>query len=633
MDIESLQNNFFSQVSAKHTPEEVELIKKAYFFAKESHKGQMRKSGEPYIIHPIAVAQIVNNDMQLGVAPVIAALLHDVVEDTDCTIEDIDSMFGSEVAYLVNTITKKKSVKLNASKQVANFTQMLAAFNYDIRALLIKLADRLHNMRTLKSMKVEKQLKIASETDFFYAPLANRLGLYRIKSELENLGLQYRSPHEYRLIQERVNDYVLKHSDATEHWLQPIRDVLAENGIEATVNCEPRSVYSLWYKMHTTRVSLKELEHIRVVHICFNNTIPTVCTRSARNSEKDTALFIYSLITEIYTEKPYSFLNYIDTPKENGYQSIHCKLMGNEGRWMEVHIQSREMYRVSQYGCLVEQSRGSVDNWIEKFKRVLQEVSAQSKDQIFDDVITSFYHDDIIVFSSDGSKIMMPKNASAVDFAYEIHSDVGDHAKYAIINDKLCAITTILERGDRVRIGVDPDYHPQAEWLKVAQTYRARACIRRYLKKMEENSKEKHPEYQLCPKCHPLPGDEVVGFSRPNGTVLVHKCNCDDALSLSSQEGDVITRVELEASEDKTYPITFWLRAVNRDNFLNDLTNFISGEMHMSIDSINSVTTDEIIDCHIKILVHSISELKSFVSGVMKIENVYEVSRENGRLL
>lgn len=632
MDVESLQNIFFSQVSARHTPEEVELIKKAYFLAKESHKGQIRKSGEPYIIHPIAVAQIVNNDMQLGVAPVIAALLHDVVEDTDCTIEDISTMFGDEVAYLVNTVTKKKTVKLNASKQVENFKQMLAAFNYDIRALLIKLADRLHNMRTLKSMKVEKQLKIASETDFFYAPLANRLGLYRIKSELENLGLQYRSPHEYRLIQERVNEYVLQHSDATEHWLQPIRDILAKNGIEATVSCEARSVYSLWYKMHTTRVSLKELEHIRVVHICYNNKLPEIISRNGKNTEKDTALFIYSLITEIYTEKPYSLLNYIDTPKENGYRSLHVKLMGNEGRWMEVHIQSQEMYRVSQYGCLAEQDSG-IDNWIEKFKHVLQDVSAQSKDQIFDDVITSFYHDDILVFSSDGSKILLPKRASAIDFAYEIHSDVGDHAKYAVINDKLCSITTVLERGDRVRIGIDPDYHPQAEWLKVAQTYRARVHIRRYLKKMEESSTDKHPEYVLCPKCNPLPGDEVVGFLRPDGTVLVHKCNCDDALSLSSQEGDVITRVELEAREDKTYPIGFWVRAVNRDNFLFDLMSFISGEMHLSIDSISSKTTDEIIDCHIKILVHSISELKAIASGISKIDNVYEIRRENGRIL
>lgn len=632
MDVESLQNIFFSQVSARHTPEEVEQIKKAYFLAKESHKGQMRKSGEPYIIHPIAVAQIVNNDMQLGVAPVIAALLHDVVEDTDCTIEDISTMFGDEVAYLVNTVTKKKTVRLNASKQVENFKQMLAAFNYDIRALLIKLADRLHNMRTLKSMKVEKQLKIASETDFFYAPLANRLGLYRIKSELENLGLQYRSPHEYRAIQEAINDYVLQHSDATEHWLQPIRDVLEKNGIEATVSCEARSVYSLWYKMHTTRASLKELEHIRVVHICYNNKLPEVISRNGKSTEKDTALFIYSLITEIYTEKPYSLLNYIDTPKENGYRSLHVKLMGNEGRWMEVHIQSQDMYRVSQYGCLAEQASG-IDNWIEKFKHVLQDISDQSKDQIFDDVITSFYHDDILVFSSDGSKVLLPKKASAIDFAYEIHSDMGDHAKYAIINDKLCSVTTILERGDRVRIGTDPDYHPQAEWLKVAQTYRARVHIRRYLKKMEASSTDKHPEYVLCSKCNPLPGDEVVGFQRPDGTVLVHKCNCDDALSLSSQEGDVITRVELEAREDKTYPIGFWIRAVNRDNFLYDVMNFISGEMHLSIDNINSKTTDEIIDCHIKILVHSISELKSLVSGLSKIENVYEIRRENGRIL
>lgn len=633
MDITSLQNNFFSQISARHTAEETELIKKAYFFAKDSHEGQFRKSGEPYIIHPIAVAQIVNNDMRLSAAPVIAALLHDVVEDTDCSLDDIKNMFGEEVAYLVGTVTKQKENMVEGSSQVNNFKKMLAAFNFDIRALLIKLADRLHNMRTLKSMKVEKQLKIAAETDFFYAPLANRLGLYLIKSELENLGLQYRSPFEYQTIQNQLNDYVLQHTDAAERWMDPIRKKLEASGIQASVSCDPRTVYSLWYKMHQTRASFKEIEHIRVVHINFETHLDgTSFNRTREQVEKDTALFIYSLITEIYTEKPYSMLNYIDTPKANGYRSLHVKLMGNEGRWMEVHIQSNEMRNVSQYGCLAEQN--NVDEWIEKFKHVLQDISSSSKDQLLDDVVSSFYHDDIVVFASDGGKVTLPDESSAVDFAYEIHSDVGDHAKYAIINDKLCSITTILKRGDRVKIGTDENYHPQEEWLKVAQTYRARSFIRRYLNsKAAENTDDKFAQYEICPQCHPLPGDEVIGFKRPDGKIIIHKCNCDKALSLSSQQGDVITKVELEEAPHRVYPVNLNIKAVNRDNYILDLATLISGTMHLSIGDIFSTTKDEIIETKIKVFVHSISELKTLVSGISGLQNVYEVKRENGRLL
>jgi len=629
MDIESLQNTFFSQISACHSKEETERIKQAYFFAKKYHEGQTRKTGEPYIIHPIAVAQIVNNDMRLGAAPIMAALLHDVVEDTAASIDDIRELFGDEVAYLVNTVTKHQPAQMDASKQVENFKQMLAAFNFDIRALLIKLADRLHNMRTLKSMKVEKQLKIAAETDFFYAPLANRLGLYLIKSELENLGLQYRSPYEFGVIQEQLNNYILQHTDAAERWMEPIRRRLKEVGIEATVSCDPRTVYSLWYKMHQTRASFKEIEHIRVVHINFEPAKWKDKSRTKEQVEKDTALYIYSLITEIYTEKPYSMLNYIDNPKANGYRSLHVKLMGNEGRWMEVHIQSNEMRRVSQYGCLADQ--GNVEQWIERFKHVLQDFSASATGgQSFDDMVSSFYHDDIIVFAADGSKITLPDESSAVDFAYEIHSDIGDHAKYAIINDKLCAITTVLKRGDRVKIGTDENYHPQESWLKVAQTYRARAFIRRYLKIADEN--EKNPDYILCEQCHPLPGDEVVGFRLPDGKTLIHKCNCDKALSLSSQEGDVITKVDL-LPDDDVYPVGLIIKAVNRDRYLLDLTTLISDQMKLSIGEITSVTTDEIIETKIKVFVHSISELKTLVVGIQALANVYEVRRQSGRIL
>jgi GTP diphosphokinase / guanosine-3',5'-bis(diphosphate) 3'-diphosphatase len=616
LKVTQARDELFRQIELRHSPEEIEQIKKAYFFAEKAHSDQTRKTGEPYITHPIAVARIINDELGLGANPIIAGLLHDIVEDTDYCSEDIRENFGEDVEKLVGVVTKQIKDKYVASKQVDNFNQMLNSFHYDIRALLVKLADRLHNMRTLKSMKVEKQIKIAGETDYFYAPLANRLGLYLVKSELENLSLKYRSPHEYARIEKQLSDYINAHTKSVEEWMEPIRKALYDNGINATVSCDPRSVYSLWYKMHQTKLTFKELEHIRIIQICYdaekNNTI----------SEKDQALRVYSILTDLYTEKPFSIINYIDMPKENGYKSLHCKLMGNEGRWMEVHIQSKEMRRVSRYGCLVERETG-VEAWIAKFRDVLRDIADQSKDtQSLEDVVSSFYHDDIVVFAANGNKITLPKGATAIDFAYEIHSDVGEKAKYALINDKLCSIKTVLKRGDRVKIGTDNDANPKADWLRYAQTYRAKKHIRQYLNKQEQID---YTPYILCDDCHPLPGDEVVGFHRPDGSIFVHKCNCRQSILLSSQEGDVIEHVTLKPSTHRTYPVTLKINAVNRNNFLLDLMNEISNKLGLSIESIESYTNDEIIYCQIKLYVHSVEELNAAINDIQQLKNVYEV--------
>lgn len=618
--VRTQRDNFFANAAKRFSEEEMTLIRKGFAFAEMAHINQKRKAGDPYITHPLAVASIVCDELKLGVNPIIAALLHDVVEDTNHTIEEIKAGFGNDIAFLVDVLTKKKRDKYETSKQVDNFQQMLNSIHYDIRALLIKLADRLHNMRTLKSMKPEKQIKIAGETDYFYAPLANRLGLYKIKSELENLSLRYRSPHEYEDIKNLIDNYAEAHASAARKWIRTIEDRLEENGISAQIDCDKRTVYSIWSKMHAKNISFKEVEHIRVVNITFDNWEEMGLT------EKRLALRIYSILTDLYIEKPGSLNNYIDTPKENGYHSLHCKLMGNEGRWMEVHIQSTNMRERSYYGCLVERETG-VEGWIAKFRDILKDISFHGKDSGFsiESVVRTFYNDDIVVFSPNGTPFTMPNGASALDFAYEIHSNIGEHAHYAIINDKLSSIFTKLQHGDRVRIGSDTACHPKEGWLDHVVSYKAIQYIKQYLRREKAKVGDNGTEYILCPNCEPLPGDEVIGFRHNDNTITIHKCNCPTAISVAAQQGDIIENVSLPAS-NKVYPVTVFIKAVNRDGFLLDLIVEISQKNLLSIESIKSTTEDEIIDCTIVFYVHSINELKDVEDDIRGMKNIYEVS-------
>ena len=617
--VRNQRDTFFANAAKRFSEEEMSLIRKGFAFAEMAHINQKRKAGDPYITHPLAVASIVCDELKLGVNPIIAALLHDVVEDTNHTIDEIKAGFGSDIAFLVDVLTKKKRDKYETSKQVDNFQQMLNSIHYDIRALLIKLADRLHNMRTLKSMKPEKQIKIAGETDYFYAPLANRLGLYKVKSELENLSLQYRSPHEYEDIKKQIDNYAEAHASAARKWIRKIEERLEENGIKAQIDCDKRTVYSIWSKMHSKNISFKEVEHIRVINITFENWEELGLT------EKRLALRIYSILTDLYIEKPGSLNNYIDTPKENGYHSLHCKLMGNEGRWMEVHIQSTSMRERSYYGCLVERETG-VEGWIAKFRDILKDISFHGKESGFsiESVIRTFYNDDIVVFSPNGTQFILPSGASALDFAYEIHSNIGEHAQYAIINDKLKSIFTKLQHGDRVRIGSETSHHPKEFWLDHVVTYKAIQYIKQYLRREKAKKGEVGTQYILCPNCEPLPGDEVIGFRHDDNTVTIHKCNCPTAISVAAQQGDIIENVSLYPSE-KTYPVTIFIKAVNRDGFLLDLITEISQKNLLSIESIKSTTEDDIIDCIIVFYVHSINELKDVEEDIRGMKNIYEV--------
>ena len=598
----------------RFSEEEVARVHGAYALAEEAHRPQRRKSGEPYILHPIAVAMIVANEIGLGAGPICAALLHDVVEDTDHTVKELRELFGEDVATLVNVVTKKKKKHYETSLQVDNYKQMLQSIHYDIRALLLKLADRLHNMRTLTSMLPHKQLKIASETDYFYAPLANRLGLYQVKTELENLSFRYRQPNEYDEVKSYIAHYVEEHAAAVEEWMEPIRKVLSLRGINATVTCEARSAHSIWSKMREDHISLREVEHIRIVHINYDNW------KELEMTEKEMALFIYSLITNIYSEKPGSMNSYLDVPKDNNYRSLHCKLMGNEGRWMEVHIASTKMMEISNHGCLVGRER-NVDRWIDNFRRVLKELAEQGKSGVFmEDVRSAFYEDDIYVFTPQGKMVVLPKGATAIDFAFEIHNKVGEQMKFAIINDKLCSVKTKLQKGDRVRIGTDESPSIDASWLNHVVTYKARAGIRRYL--------HRHPmkvgDLMLCPDCKPISGDEVIGFRLPDGRIEVHQCHCRKAISMAAEAGDsILEKVDMREFEQMTFPVQFHVESVNKDQLLLTIVSLVSEKMGLSLGNLHSTIEDDIVSTDFEVYVYSHDDISTLKETITALPHVY----------
>lgn len=613
--INSRVEKVFDAMRPRVSDEDMERIREAYRFAREAHASQKRKTGEPYILHPIAVAQIAATELNLDTNPVIAAFLHDVVEDTPVTIDEIKARFGEDVAFLVRVVTKQKKEKYAVSKQVDNYRQMLNSVQYDIRALLVKLADRLHNMRTLSSMRPDKQMKIAGETDYFYAPLANRLGLYHVKTELENLSLRFRCPHEYAEIDALIAMDRNSNQTNLNKFMEQISTTLREHGIEAEVTADYRRPYSLYRKMQKSGDDFNHLKYRHFIEIVFPN--PTDGT-----SEKDMVLKIYSLLTDRFKEKPGGISNYIDSPKENGYQSFHLKLLSDFGKWQEVHISSQRMARDSRVGCMADDdSAKSVKKWIDKFRNILRDIAQQSHSEsnFIENVVTSFYNDDIMVFTPKGKAIILPQKATVLDFAFEIHTELGLHAQYARINNQLASVKTPLHRGDVVAVFDAPEAHPDPDWINYATTYKARKNINAWL------DSQPKPEFERCPICKPIPGEEVIGF-RKNGEIILHKRNCREAIRLASQQGDSIVSVDYK--ESKTlYPVTVEITAVDRIHLFIDLVDCVSNTCNLLIDSIQTKTTDSIVKVLVSFGVHSFNELQRIMTHISAIPGVDEVKR------
>lgn len=604
-----------SAMAKRVEADDVRRLREAFEFAREAHADQKRKTGEPYILHPIAVASICGTELMLDTNPVIAAFLHDVVEDTDHTLDEIESRFGHDVAFLVKVLTKQKKDAYVETKQVDNYRQMLDSVQYDIRALLIKLADRLHNMRTLSSMRPDKQMKIAGETDYFYAPLANRLGLYNVKTELENLSLKFRVPHEYHELTTMIARDEELQRDRLRAFREEMNTLLESHGIHARVYTEYRRPYSVWRKMRKFGDDFNHLKYRHFTEVVFDS--------APGKEEKEMVMRIYSILTDHFKEKPGGIINYIDSPKENGYQSFHVKLLASFGRWQEVHICSERMVRDSQLGCVVSRNDDNIWQWIKKFRTALRDIAAREHngDSFMDEVVRSFYNDDIMTFTPKGKPIILPQRATVMDFAFEVHTQLGLHAKYARINNQqLASIKTRLHRGDIVEVFTDHEIHPTHDWLDTAMTYKARKAITAYLRQLPK------PLYRRCPDCNPMPGEEVIGFREAGGEISLHKRDCPTAIRLASQKGDNVIVVDFQP-DDTLYAVAIAIRAVDRYHLLIDLVDCITNELNLSIDNLHTVTEDAIVTCTIAFRVHSFTELQTVMRHISVIPDVDEVKR------
>lgn len=610
--IDTKVEHILDSVKSRVTAEELTLIKKAYDFAKMAHAPQKRRSGEPYIIHPVEVAQICAIELMLDVNTIVTAFLHDVVEDTEYTLEDIKREFGEDVAFLVNALTKQKKEHYEMSKQVDNYKQMLDSMHYDIRAILIKVADRLNNMRTLNSMPTRKQMKIAGETDYFYAPLANRLGLYSVKMELENLSMRYRCPQEYSQMVEALECDKKNNSESLEKFTSKVQSIMQENGVNVRIEVQYRMPYSIWRKMQQTGTDFKHTEYRHFVRIVFPNDTGI--------SEKSMALRIYSLLTDNFKEKPGSICNYIDSPKENGYQSFHVKLLSEDGEWQEVHISSEHMIHNSRFWCVADNTARKHNRWVDKFKNILKDIAYNHTQGFMDNVVTTFYNDDIVVYTPKGKPINLPKGASALDFAFEVHTEIGEHAHYARVNGKLCSVKTRLKRGDCVEIGVSKSITPRADWIEHVHTYKARHCINAAIS-------PKTDDVERCKHCHPLPGEEVIGFRNSDGVMTIHKRDCAIAIRQSSQHGDSIEDTTLLEDPNKMYPVRLNIKAVDRFHLLSDIIDMITNKLELPMQSINTYAEDEIAECEICLMLHSITELEKIIDHINSIDGVDEVRR------
>ena len=613
--IEKSIEALFSNISQRLSTEDMVRVERAYLLAAEAHSEQKRKTGEPYIIHPIAVARIVAEELELGANPIITAFLHDVVEDTDYTIEQIRERFGDDVARLVGAVTKQKKAKYQHSKQVDNFRQILESVSFDIHALLVKLADRLHNMRTLSSMRSDKQMKIAGETDYFYAPLANRLGLYHVKSELENLSFRYRCPREYSELEQMVERDIEQKRPHIEVFIAKMGEILAAKGLQARTEVRYRRPYSIWRKM--------QAKHCDFMHVPGRHYIRVIYPQSEQYSEKEYALKIYAALTDYFKERPGSVSNYINAPKENGYQSFHVKLLREQGVWEEIHISSERMVRNSRLGCAAERTEQNVHKWLEKLKAILRTDVAVNGIQFMEGVTSSFYNDDIMVFTPTGQGIILPKNATALDFAFEIHSDIGRYAHYARINGRLCSVKTQLSRGDCVEIATDRGIVPQPDWLGAVRTFKAKKALHSFF------AAQPKLDYLRCSHCHPLPGDEVVGFKDEHGTITLHKRGCATAIRLASEQGDSIVNdlTTFAESDDMFYPVRIRIRGIDRYHLLSDLIFCITEQLHLSMSGITTETVDHIGVCTIDFSIHSLGELEKAIASIAAIDGVDEVSR------
>ena len=717
-------------LNTKHR-KKVEIITKAFNFANQAHKGIKRRSGEPYIMHPIAVASIVCNEIGLGSTSICAALLHDVVEDTDYTVEDIENIFGPKIAQIVDGLTKISGGIFGdrASAQAENFKKLLLTMSNDIRVILIKIADRLHNMRTLGSMLPNKQYKIAGETLYIYAPLANRLGLYKIKTELENLSFKYEHPEEYAEIEEKLNATAAERDKVFNDFTAPIRTQLDKMGLKYRILARVKSIYSIWNKMQTKHVPFEEIFDLLAVRIIFE----------PRNEEEELndCFDIYVSISKIYKPHPDRLRDWVSHPKANGYQALHVTLMGNNGQWIEVQIRSERMNDVAEQGFAAHwkykegggsEDEGELEKWLKTIKEILDDPQPDAID-FLDTIKLNLFASEIFVFTPKGELKTMPQNSTALDFAFSLHTDIGSHCIGAKVNHKLVPLSHKLQSGDQVEILTSKSQRVQPQWEVFATTARARAKIaailrkerkanqkigeeilNEFLKKEEirpeeavieklrrlhnakneeellaaigskaiilgeadknelkekqtsnwkkyltfsfgnnkEKQEEKEPQekekinpkqvlklteeslqkkYIMAECCHPIPGDDVLGYVDENDRIIIHKRQCPVAAKLKSSYGNRILATEWDTHKELSFLVYIYIKGIDSMGLLNEVTQVISRQLNVNIRKLTIETEDGILEGKIQLWVHDVDDVKTICNNLKKIQNIKQVSR------
>ncbi len=487
VEIERRYRHLLDVWQTRKDAQDLEMVEKAFYFAVEAHKNQRRRTGEPYIYHPLTVATIAAQDIGLGRTSIVCSLLHDVVEDTQYTLEDISEQFGEKVSRIIDGLTKLNGDEATESIQAENFKKILSTLSYDIRVVLIKLADRLHNMRTLDSMPQHKQLKIASETSYIYAPLADRLGLHAIKCELEDLSLKYINPTIFQSISKRRDEFREQRKSEMETFIKPISDALAEAGLNATIRICERSVNSIWCKMQEKEVPFEEMFGAFFIKIIIDCPL---------KMEKIQCWEAYAVLTTLYKPNTSKLKDLISTPKANGYESLHAMVMGNKGNWVDVQIKTARMDEIAEKGFAAywkyktnDQTESGFDEWLKRVQELIDSEPA-SATEFVDNFKLDLFSDEICVFTPKGKMISMPKGSTVLDFAYHIHSNIGNHSVAANVNNSLAQLNKELHTGDQVEIITSESQHPQDKWFEFLTTAYAKSRLKDGIKEYRKAFRE-----------------------------------------------------------------------------------------------------------------------------------------------
>ena len=719
----------------------VDLITKAFNFAKQAHKGVRRLSGEPYIMHPIAVAQIACSEIGLGSTSICSALLHDVVEDTDYTVEDISNIFGPKIAQIVDGLTKISGGIFGeqASAQAENFKKLLLTMSEDIRVILIKICDRLHNMRTLESQPANKQYKIAGETLYIYAPLANRLGLNKIKSELENLSFRFEHPDDFAAIEAKLQSTRASRDELFSQFTSPIEAALKQMGIQYEIKERVKSPYSIWNKMQNKHVTFEEIYDILAVRIIF--------TPRVREEEVNECFNIYVAISKIYKSHPDRLRDWLSHPKANGYQALHVTLMSKQGRWIEVQIRSDRMDEIAEQGFAAhwkykdgvdkeyteDENETELNEWLGTIKEILDDPQPDAMD-FLDTIKLNLFASEIFVFTPKGEIRTLPADCTALDFAFSIHTFLGSHCIGAKVNHKLVPLSHKLQSGDQVEILTSKSQHVSPTWINFVSTAKAKAKIqailrrdnrevqrqgeeilnsfllknkfepslvyadqlaelheyskrneffqalgekivllgekdldrlngkttasddhggwRKYVpfvgkKKKEESpkpnlfivpekfnrkkpvylSEENITQYKFPRCCHPIPGDDALGYINNKNEIEIHKRTCPVAAKLKSSFGNRILDIKWDMHKILFFDATIRISGIDRVGMLNEITQVISSQMSVNIHKITITCEDGIFDGSIEMKVHDRDNVKSIIDNLKGIPDLKEISQ------